>query len=377
MKKYLFIICVLANIITCGNAIAYTLNQTNDIFYAIRRGDRDRVIDFAKNPYNLERRGGDNRYTPLLLAALCGRWDFVDILLTYGSNTSITNKQGENLLMVSLKASIPYEKFKEYSKLCNINHVDKREKSILHHAANNILCSPDVLFYALEIFPYINYQDSEGITPLLEAVLDGKYTTAKILLDLGADPTIKSKNGKCITDEILHSIKRTSISDIEEQKTNEFKQKNIINYRKITKTDLQENIKISHSQEKKEDDSGNIFNNILLTFKNFVGFTSEKQDKELFAAPEENVASSESSLSDTVMSLIRKIKFSFERLFSPKDSMEQGEELHSWTGPQLNEYPPATISKSEISESRKVHLKGKILCQQVSQDLQALVNESG
>ena len=65
--------------------------------------------------------------------------------------------------------------------------------SLLHNA---------IRYEQLEIFTYlidqganINFMDAVGWTPLMEAVIDGKVTFGKILVDKGCDQSIANKRG--------------------------------------------------------------------------------------------------------------------------------------------------------------------------------------
>ncbi len=65
--------------------------------------------------------------------------------------------------------------------------------SLLHNA---------IRYEQLEIFTYlidqganINFMDAVGWTPLMEAVIDGKVTFGKILVDKGCDQSITNKRG--------------------------------------------------------------------------------------------------------------------------------------------------------------------------------------
>jgi len=65
--------------------------------------------------------------------------------------------------------------------------------SLLHNA---------IRYEQMEIFTYlidqganINFMDAVGWTPLMEAVIDGKVTFGKILVDKGCDQSIANKRG--------------------------------------------------------------------------------------------------------------------------------------------------------------------------------------
>ena len=59
---------------------------------------------------------------------------------------------------------------------------------------------PEFLDYMLSLGANINYQNKDGLTPLMHAVIPVNKTNAKLLLERGADPTITSNNGKSAHD---------------------------------------------------------------------------------------------------------------------------------------------------------------------------------
>ena len=207
MKK-IFIFLITVAIVFCNGKTAFS----NDIFTSIRLVDHDEIIKIIKDPYRLNSRERHNHDTPLIYAAKLVRYDIVDILLQYGANPSLADKNGLNFLMVAIsKTYMQLEKFKNYALNCNINHVDKQGRSILHYAASNNLIDVELLLYILEIFPYINYQDNNGNTALFYAIDKKNLNVAKILLVLGADKSLINESEKY--KEVINKINHITIEE--------------------------------------------------------------------------------------------------------------------------------------------------------------------
>ena len=93
--------------------------------------------------------------TPLMLAAACGNTETVERLLALGADTTL---------------------------------VDNRGRGVLHHAA--AASQPSVIEALLKEAAIIPATDEIGRTPLHEAALNGRLETARLLLEMGADPNI-------------------------------------------------------------------------------------------------------------------------------------------------------------------------------------------
>ena len=365
MKK-IFIFLITVAIVFCNGKTAFS----NDIFTSIRLVDHDEIIKIIKDPYRLNSRERHNHDTPLIYAAKLGRYDIVDILLQYGANPSLADKNGLNFLMVAIsKTYMQLEKFKNYALNCNINHVDKQGRSILHYAASNNLIDVELLLYILEIFPYINYQDNNGNTALFYAIDKKNLNVAKILLVLGADKSLINESEKY--KEVINKINHITIEEKKDlNKIDEFKLKNKIVYDKITKKDLSQPkyiAEISVSNEKKE----NIFNKIINNFKSKIDFSSTSENREYsvpytFNKRHENYY--EPSISDYFKELYRTLKFRINNFLYSNDDLKQEDMRYEFAGPQLAECNPAIISNSDVKEINKVYLKGKILLQRIDQE---------
>lgn len=72
--------------------------------------------------------------------------------------------------------------------------VDDRGQNCLHHGARRP--SPEYLCLLLPLCPGINAQDKEGFTPLMLAAIARSWECCQLLLDAGADPTLRLANSQ-------------------------------------------------------------------------------------------------------------------------------------------------------------------------------------
>jgi len=80
----------------------------------------------------------------------------------------------------------------------NVNADCGMGRALIHCAAD--YGQKDVLEYLLSIGANINQLDKHGISPLLNAVFEGHTSCVKLLLDKGADKTVKAPSGESIAD---------------------------------------------------------------------------------------------------------------------------------------------------------------------------------
>lgn len=85
---------------------------------------------------------------------------------------------------------------------CIRTYIDNPSKqSVMHHAAG----SPEILAALISKGAKLNVQDDMGSTPLHDAVMGDNIVSVKLLLDAGANPTIRDKNGRTPRDLVHNS----------------------------------------------------------------------------------------------------------------------------------------------------------------------------
>ncbi|GAM43858.1 hypothetical protein TCE0_060r19013 [Talaromyces pinophilus] len=147
--------------------------------------------------------------TALIYAAENGYTEIVESLLERGANTEAfeVGTRGTALMRAIDYNAIPVVKLL-LQHGANVHHKDCFDRGMLHGAACN--GRSEIIEILLEFDPTldINMQDVNGKTTLHDVARLGYEGTAKVLLDHGADPTIKDKFGRTpirIAREVNHS----------------------------------------------------------------------------------------------------------------------------------------------------------------------------
>ena len=211
----------------------------NMLHAAAQGGDTDIISLIHTHLPNIESKTGEG-YTPLMVAAFCGKLHAVKWFLEMGATVACEDKRGWNTLhravqggdtdIISLiHTHLPNIESKTGEGLtplmlaafCGKLHVVKwfLEKgatvtsvgsnrwNVLHFAAQG--GDPDTIDLILTHLPDIESKTADGETPLIIAVLYGKLQGVKCLLERGANPSAKDNDGQ---DSLHHAL--SSDSDI-------------------------------------------------------------------------------------------------------------------------------------------------------------------
>ena len=141
--------------VACENNMGW-----NTLHYAAMGGDTDIISLIHTHLPNIESKTGEG-YTPLMVAALCGKLHAVKWFLEKGATVACEDKGGRNTL---------------------------------HYAAQG--GDPDTIDLILTHLPDIESKTADGETPLIIAVLHGKLQGVKCLLERGANPSAKDNDGQ-------------------------------------------------------------------------------------------------------------------------------------------------------------------------------------
>lgn len=179
------------------------------LIYAATAGTLDCVKILLSQP-NVEIDLQDERgASALIYAAENGYTEIVEALLERDANTEAleVGTQGTALMRAIDYNAIPVVKLL-LQHGANVHHKDCFDRGMLHGAACN--GRSEIIELLLEFDPTldINMQDVNGKTTLHDVARLGNENTAKVLLDHGADPTIKDKFGRTpirIAREVNHS----------------------------------------------------------------------------------------------------------------------------------------------------------------------------
>lgn len=163
----------------------------------------------------------DDGHTPLHWACAMGRTRTAKHLLTAGADIFRVNKQGQTALMRSVMFANNYDvrKFPELYELLHRStlNIDNSNRTVFHHIVDVAMGKgkPHAARYYMETllarlsdFPQelsdiINFQDEDGETALTMAARCRSKRLVRLLIDHGADPRIRNRDGKTCEDYIL------------------------------------------------------------------------------------------------------------------------------------------------------------------------------
>ena len=155
--------------VACENNVGW-----NTLHYAAQGGDTDIISLIHTHLPNIESKTGEG-YTPLMVAALCGKLHSVKWFLEKGATVACEDKRGWNTL---------------------------------HHAASG--GDTDIISLIHTHLPNIESKTGEGYTPLMVAALSGKLNAVKWFLEKGATVACEDKRGW----NTLHSAAQGGDTDI-------------------------------------------------------------------------------------------------------------------------------------------------------------------
>ncbi|SNX87955.1 related to MBP1 - transcription factor, subunit of the MBF factor [Melanopsichium pennsylvanicum] len=163
----------------------------------------------------------DDEHTALHWACAMGRIRVVKLLLSAGADIFRVNTNQQTALMRATMFSNNYDlrKFPELFELLHrsILNIDRNDRTVFHHVVDLALSrgKPHAARYYMEtminrladygdqLADILNFQDDEGETPLTMAARARSKRLVRLLLEHGADPKIRNKEGKNAEDYIV------------------------------------------------------------------------------------------------------------------------------------------------------------------------------
>lgn len=163
----------------------------------------------------------DDEHTALHWACAMGRVRVVKLLLSAGADVFRVNQNGQTALMRAAMFSNNYDlrKFPELFELLHrsILNIDQNDRTVFHHVvdlalsrgkANAARYYMETMInrlseYGSQLADILNFRDDEGETPLTMAARARSKRLTKLLLEHGADPKIRNKEGKNAEDYIV------------------------------------------------------------------------------------------------------------------------------------------------------------------------------
>lgn len=196
LKKHCFNMLLLAGIdMTATNA-----RGENALFKAAESGNLvllRALLECGLNPMQQD----DSGEIPLTVALRCGNLSVAECLLEVTQEpASVIDKEGASLLHKAAWGDMPAIAGKlidEYG--TDIECRDSFGRSAVHVAAYQG-SSKMLKFLLMEKSANVNALDCEGRTPLFSGAYDGNTRVVKLLCELGADLSVKDKNGLTVLD---------------------------------------------------------------------------------------------------------------------------------------------------------------------------------
>ena len=170
-----------------------TAGAFDDFFYAARRDDESAMVKLALRGFDLNTRD-ENGNPALLLAIREESWRVVNFLVEQPLvQVEARNAVGESpLMLAALKGRLPLARRLIERKA----EVNKPGWAPLHYAATNPEpVSLELVRLLLEHHAYIDAESPNKTTPLMMAARYGTPEVVKLLLEEGADPTLRNEQG--------------------------------------------------------------------------------------------------------------------------------------------------------------------------------------
>ncbi|CAO1617740.1 unnamed protein product [Parajaminaea phylloscopi] len=163
----------------------------------------------------------DDEHTALHWACAMGRVRVVKLLLSAGADVFRCNLNGQTALMRAAMFSNNYDlrKFPELFELLHrsILNIDRNDRTVFHHVVDLALSRGKanasryymetminrLAEYGSQLTDILNFRDDEGETPLTMAARARSKRLTRLLLEHGADPKIRNKEGKNAEDYIV------------------------------------------------------------------------------------------------------------------------------------------------------------------------------
>ncbi|WFD35268.1 Transcription factor mbp1 (MBF subunit p120) [Malassezia cuniculi] len=163
----------------------------------------------------------EDEHSALHWACAMGRIRVVKLLLSAGADVFRVNANGQTALMRAAMFSNNYDlrKFPELFELLHrsILNIDRNDRTVFHHVVDLALSrgKPHAARYYLEtminrlseygeqLADILNFQDDEGESALTMAARARSKRLVKLLLEHGADPKIRNKEGRNTEDYIV------------------------------------------------------------------------------------------------------------------------------------------------------------------------------
>ena len=196
----------------CGAFISVPVNAGafEDFFIAIQRDDGDAITTLLRRGFDPNTRDPNGQVGLTLTLQNGSLKAFAALMAARQVNVEARNAQDESpLMMAALKGNVEAVK----ALLARDADVNKTGWAPLHYAAS--AGSPQhaqIISLLLERHAYIDAASPNGTTPLMMAAHYGSTEAVQLLLEEGADPTLKNQLGLTATDFAMR-VSRTDSAE--------------------------------------------------------------------------------------------------------------------------------------------------------------------
>ncbi|GAC1601009.1 MAG: ankyrin repeat domain-containing protein [Ramlibacter sp.] len=183
MKKALYLIVIIG--VSIANAGSY-----ENFFMAVKQDDARLVADLLTRGFDANTLDPKGRHA-LLLAVQEPSPKVADVLIRWPkTNVEPRSEKDESpLMLASLRGDLDLAK-RLVERGADVN---KTGWTPLHYAATH--GHLDIINFLLENYAYIDAESPNRTTPLMMAAMYGSAQAVKLLLDAGADPTLRNEQG--------------------------------------------------------------------------------------------------------------------------------------------------------------------------------------
>jgi ankyrin repeat protein len=178
--------------------VPWGISKEEKLITAAKQGDVSRITELLSKGVNLNYRRKDEQVTALDVAVLANNANLVSLLLEHGADVNGATKNGYTALLV---ASMPYSGNLDVVDTLVRHGADVNAKSFVEQWSPLLLASasafPDeaVIRRLVEAGARINDSNVHELTPLMFVAQFGSDALVGYLLEKGADPNAKTKEG--------------------------------------------------------------------------------------------------------------------------------------------------------------------------------------
>ena len=185
-----------------------------DFFSAIQRDDGNAITALLRRGFDPNTRDAKGQAGLLIALQNDSLKAFAALLAARNIKVEVRNAQDESpLMMAAIKGNVEAVR----ALIARDADVNKTGWAPLHYAASaGTPQHTQIIALLLENHAYIDATSPNGTTPLMMAAHYGSLASVQLLLDEGADPTLKNQLGLTATDFAMRASRTDSAAKIAE-----------------------------------------------------------------------------------------------------------------------------------------------------------------